>query len=82
MSNALITKEIIGSSVPDLNGSPLNVSVVITYKVVDTIKALYNVKRYNSYLESQAMEVVRRVVSYYKYRSNEESEPTLLNDSM
>lgn len=28
------------------------------------------------------MEVVRRVVSQYKYRSNEENEPTLLKDSM
>lgn len=28
------------------------------------------------------MEVVRRVVSYYKYRSNDEYEHTLLKDSM
>lgn len=36
-SLALQTMEIKGSSVPDLNGSPLNVSVVITYKIEEVL---------------------------------------------
>lgn len=46
-STALQTVEIKGSSVPDLNGSPLNVSVVITYQIKDAVKNFYNV--INSY---------------------------------
>jgi len=37
VSHALQTMEIKGSSVPDLNGSPLNVSVVITYKIEEPL---------------------------------------------
>lgn len=39
INHALQTMEIKGSSVPDLNGSPLNVSVVITYKIDEALKS-------------------------------------------
>lgn len=46
VSKALQTVEIKGSSVPDLHGSPLNVSVVITYKIDEPLPVTYNVIDY------------------------------------
>lgn len=82
ISTALTTEEIRGSSVPDLNGSPLNVSVVITYQIIDSLNAVYNVLNRYKYLHTQALEVVRRVVSNFKYRDNDQNKITLLKDSM
>ena len=77
VSTALNTINLHGSSVPDLTGAPLNVSVVITYVIDNPIANVYNIDNGISYLKSQAMEVVRRVVGFFKYRSNHEDEPTI-----
>ena len=82
VKKSLQTEEIFGSSVPDMYGSPLNISVVITYTISNALANLYNIKNSTKYLHSQAMEVVRRVVSQFKYRSNDPNEHTLIKDSM
>lgn len=46
IDKSLQTIEIKGSSVPDLNGSPLNVSVVITYRIENPLYSKYNVYNY------------------------------------
>lgn len=46
ISTKVETLQIKGSSVPDQKGSPLNVSVIVNYKVVDPIKTLYAVDNY------------------------------------
>ena len=74
--------EIKGSNVPDKNGSPLNVSAVVTYKVTDPLAALFNVDKFGLYIKSQGQEVVKRVISRFSYMSNVEGEPTLLDDTM
>lgn len=65
-----------------MNGSPLNISVAINYQVVDALKNTFNTIESEEYLLTQAMEVVRRVVSHFKYRDKRESEHSLLKDSM
>jgi len=52
VSAKMETLQIKGSSVPDQKGSPLNVSVIVNYKIVDPIKALYAVENYHFYLEN------------------------------
>lgn len=52
ISTALNTTRLEGSSVPDLTGAPLNVSVVVTYVVSDPIAATYNVDNRVNYLKS------------------------------
>lgn len=82
ISKSLRTIELNGTSVPDKNGSPLTISVVITYSIQNALFSTYNVQNETNYLHTQALEVVRRVVSKFKYRSNNENEVTLLKDSM
>ena len=49
---ALNTIRIKGTSVPDLQGSPLNISVVITYVINEPLASMYNVDRNINYMES------------------------------
>ena len=82
LSKKLSTIQLKGSSVPDLMGSPLEISVVITCSIQDALSATYNVTNESNYLNTQALEVVRRVISKFRKRSNDENENTLLKDSM
>lgn len=82
IKKSLTTTQLTGSSVPDLGGSPLEISVVITYSIQDAVAATYNVNNEFKFLKTQALEVVRRVVSKFKYRSNDPNEVTLIKDSM
>lgn len=50
ISTKVETMTIAGSSVPDLKGSPMNVSVIVNYKIVDPIRAVYAVDDYKGYL--------------------------------
>jgi hypothetical protein len=82
VSRALKTVELKGNSVLEKEGSPLYVSVVITYSINNALYSTYNVQDETQYLHSQALEVVRRVVAQFKYRSNDPKETTLLKDSL
>ena len=46
VSTKVETLQIKGSSVPDLKGSPMNVSVIVNFKVIDPIRAVYAVDSY------------------------------------
>ena len=50
ISTKVETLQIKGSSVPDLKGSPMNVSVIVNYKVIDPIRAVYAVDNYTNYI--------------------------------
>ena len=52
VSTKVETLQIKGSSVPDLKGSPMNVSVIINFKIVNPIRAIYAVDNYKDYLEN------------------------------
>lgn len=80
VSTKIETLTIKGSSVPDLKGSPMNVSVIVNYKIVDPIKSVYAVDDYKGYIYNQCLEVVRTVCSRFSYRSSN-AEPCLMTDS-
>ena len=85
VSKALHTIELSSSSVPDINSSPLTNSVVITYSIQNALFSTfstYNVQNETNYLDIQALEVVRRIVSKIRYKWNHKNEITLLKDSM
>ena len=70
-----------GSNCPDSDGSPLNVSAIVTYSVKDPVKATYHVKEINGFLNNQAYQVLRRVCGKFPYRSNNPDQATLLGDA-
>ena len=80
VSTKVETHQIKGSSVPDLKGSPMNVSVIINFKIINPIRAIYAVDNYKKYLENQSLEVLRTACSRFNYKSSND-EPCLMSDS-
>lgn len=74
--------ELKGSSVPDQNGSPMNVSAIVTYKIVDPVASMFNVDQFQKYVYDQGLEVLKRVLSRFPYRASNSGEPSLLDDTM
>lgn len=74
--------ELKGSSVPDQSGSPLKVSAILTYKIVDPVASLFNVGELERYLKDQGLEVIKRVLSRFPYKSTNRGEHSLLNDTI
>jgi hypothetical protein len=74
--------EIRGSSVPDKNGSPMNVSAVITYQVHNPMAFLFNVDDAKGYIKDQGSEVLKKIMSRFDYMSNDPGVPSLLDDTM
>jgi len=60
------------TKVTDVIGNPLMVSGVVTYKISDSVKAVVNVHNTRSYIETQALAVMKNVCSRYPYESHEE----------
>ena len=74
--------ELKGSSIPDVFGSPMKVSAILTYKIVDPVACLFNVDDFNKYVYDQGLEVLKRVVSRFPYKSSTPGKPSLLDDTM
>jgi hypothetical protein len=66
------------SAIPDLSGSPMNVSTLITYVVNDPVASVYNVENLYTFIQTQALEVVKTVCNKFKYRDQDPSKPSLL----
>lgn len=58
----------------------MNVSVIVNYKVIDPIRAVYAVDNYTNYIYNQSLEVVRTACSRFNYKSSND-EPCLMSDS-
>jgi len=78
---AINSMQVQGSSVPDSCGSPMNVSTIVNYIITDPVAAVYNVENLYQFIHTQAYDVVRRICGKFRYRSNDPSECTLLDDS-
>jgi len=65
------TIDIKKTTVVDLNGNPIIVSGIVTFQIVDTIKAAFDVQNVNDYLEKQALAVLKKVCSRYPYESKD-----------
>jgi len=77
----IVTIDLPNTKINDANGSPLNVSAVLSYRIVDSMKAYLNVSDYSSFVVNQALTVVKRIVGRYPYESSEENGISLKNGS-
>jgi regulator of protease activity HflC (stomatin/prohibitin superfamily) len=63
--------------VNDANGNPIEISAVITWQVRDAAQAVFDVERYEDFVDIQAETAVRHVASVFPYDAYEERQPSL-----
>ena len=51
----------------DLLGNPINIGIVVIWRVVNTAKAVFNVDNYTEYLSIQCDSALRNIVRLYPY---------------
>jgi len=77
----IINVDLPNTKINDVNGNPLNVSAVLNYRVIDSMKAYLNVKNYQNFVQNQALTVLKRIVGRYPYESTDENGISLKNGS-
>lgn len=65
----------------DLLGNPIEVGIVVVWRVVNTAKAVFNVDDYEGFLSIQADSTLRDVVRCYPYDSTDSDEMSLRGSS-
>lgn len=65
----------------DLSGNPVEVGIVITWRVANTAKAVFNVQNFGAFLSIQADTTLRDVARCYPYDSTDSDEKTLRGSS-
>ncbi|MCT2536226.1 SPFH domain-containing protein [Aquibacillus koreensis] len=63
--------------VNDVQGNPIEIAAVIVFKVVDAAKAVFDVDRYEQFVEIQSETAVRHVATKYPYDTFEDVTLTL-----
>lgn len=63
--------------VNDMRGNPVEIAVVVVWRVQDTAQAMFDVDDYEHYVNIQSEAAVRHVASLYAYDQGEEDEITL-----
>lgn len=63
--------------VNDVNGNPIEIAAVIVFKVIDAAKAVFDVDRYEQFVEIQSETAIRAVATKYPYDNFGEDELTL-----
>jgi len=58
--------------VNDLSGNPIEIAVVVVWKVIDTAEALFEVDDYEAYVTIQSESAVRHLASAYPYDGQED----------
>lgn len=53
--------------VNDIEGNPVEIAAVVVFKVVDTAKAIFDVDKYEQFVEIQSETALRHVASKYPY---------------
>ncbi len=67
----------------DLLGNPINIGIVVIWRVVNTAKAVFNVDDYKEYLSIQSDSALRNIVRNYPYDvPGDDSEMSLRGSSM
>ena len=65
----------------DAQGNPIEVGIVVTWQVIDTAKAVFNVDNYVQFVQIQADSALRDVVRKYPYDELEQQQVSLRGDS-
>ncbi|MGB4985498.1 MAG: SPFH domain-containing protein [Erysipelotrichaceae bacterium] len=60
----------------DCLGNPIEIGIAVTWKVVDTAKAVFNVDNYKEYLSLQCDSALRNIVRVYPYDVSENVDTT------
>ncbi|WP_404458191.1 SPFH domain-containing protein [Oceanobacillus kapialis] len=63
--------------VNDVNGNPIEIAAVIVFKVVDAAKAVFDVDKYEQFVEIQSETAIRAVATKYPYDTFKDVELTL-----
>ncbi|MBO0472965.1 SPFH domain-containing protein [Enterococcus ureasiticus] len=63
--------------VNDSDGNPVEISAVVVFKVVDTAKALFDVDRYQDFIEIQSETAIRHIATQYPYDTFNDDDLTL-----
>jgi len=63
--------------VNDANGNPIEISAVITWQVDDAAQAVFDVERYEDFVDIQAETAVRHTASVFPYDAYEEGQLSL-----
>lgn len=67
--------------VNDLDGNPIEIGVIVIWKIIDPAKAVFNVDNYISYLSTQCDSAIRQVARSYPYDMSEDDEKSLRGSS-
>ncbi|MCO5387364.1 MAG: SPFH domain-containing protein [Desulfosporosinus sp.] len=59
--------------VNDIEGNPVEIAAVVVFRVVDTAKAVFDVEKYEQFVEIQSETALRHVATRYAYDSYEGS---------
>ncbi|MCH5376699.1 MAG: SPFH domain-containing protein [Planctomycetes bacterium] len=63
--------------VNDKRGNPIEIAVVVVWRVQDTAQAMFDVDQFREYVEVQSESAVRHLANSYPYDHGEENEVTL-----
>ncbi len=65
----------------DLMGNPIEIGIVVIWRVVDTAKAIFDVDNYKEFVSIQADSALRNVTRMFPYDSEQDNVPSLRNAS-
>ncbi len=77
VSLKMLTHDNKKQKINDQMGNPIEVGIVVVWRVVNTAKALFNVDNYETFLSIQADSTLRDVARCYPYDSTDSDEKTL-----
>jgi regulator of protease activity HflC (stomatin/prohibitin superfamily) len=63
--------------VNDKRGNPIEIAAVIVWRVADTAAAMFDVERFESFVNIQIETALREIASHFAYDHSEDEEPTL-----
>ena len=66
----------------DEHGNPIEIGIMVTWRVVNTAKAVFNVDNFSTFLSTQADSSLRDVARCYPYDSTDNDEKTLRGSSV
>ena len=67
MSLKIMTLNISRQKINDCLGNPIEIGIAVTWKIVDTAKAAFNVDNYKNFLSLQCDSALRNIVRLYPY---------------
>lgn len=67
--------------VNDLEGNPIEIGVVVIWKIVDAAKAVFNVDNYSTFISTQCDSAIRQVARAYPYDISEDGDEKSLRGS-